>query len=72
MRVIVKRQVQTQSLAHIPHFESHIMKNIDHLINRQRTGHFVAYHPITKVKIGTFESWIDAFNTIQSILKETL
>jgi len=47
------------------------MKNIDHLINRQRTGHFVAYHPITKLRIGTFDSWVDAFNAIQSILKAT-
>ena len=70
MLEIVELQVLTLFQALILHCE-HIMKNIDHLINRQRTGHFVAYHPITKLRIGTFDSWVDAFNAIQSILKAT-
>lgn len=47
------------------------MKNIDHLIDRQRSGHFVAYHPITRKKIATYETWFEAFNAINSILKAT-
>lgn len=47
------------------------MKNIEHLIIRQRTGHFIAYHPVTKHAIATYESWSEAFNAIQSILKDT-
>jgi hypothetical protein len=47
------------------------MKCIDHLIERQRSGHFVAYHPITKIKIATYDSWIEAFLAISAVMKET-
>ena len=47
------------------------MKNFDHLITRQRSGEFVAYHPLTKIKIATYKSWFEAFNAIQAILKAT-
>ena len=38
--------------------------HFDNLIERMRSGYFVAYHPVTRLRIGTYDSWLQAANAI--------
>jgi len=38
-------------------------------IKRERNGQFCAYHPVTKIVIGRFNNWFDAFKAVQLINK---
>ena len=43
--------------------------NFDDLIERTRSGYFAAYHPVTRLKIGTYDSWFQAMAAINEVAK---
>lgn len=43
------------------------MLNFDDLIERMRSGYFAAYHPVTRLRIGTYDSWAKAMAAITEV-----
>ena len=38
--------------------------HFDDLIERTRSGHFAAYHPVTRLRIGIYDAWRQAMAAI--------
>lgn len=43
--------------------------NFDDLIGRTHAGYFAAYHPVTRLRIGTYDSWSQALAAISEAAK---
>jgi hypothetical protein len=43
------------------------MLDFDNLIERMRSGQLAAYHPVTRLRIGTYDSWAEAMAAITEV-----
>jgi hypothetical protein len=43
------------------------MLDFENLIERMRSGQFAAYHPVTRLRIGIYDSWFQAMAAVSEV-----